>query len=232
MGLESRSGYGQSKWVAERLVCNAIEQLECRALVFRPGVISGDRKTGASNRKDAVSILLCGLIEERVCCIDAWSPLPKFYNLCPVDFVAEAVVRVFLSFPDPQKESSSYHLCGKKSIAISTLVGFVQEAGFELKEVSAEVFCRRVRQLPETSLLFPFKSLFASPATGALGQVAAAPGAELCCGNIDRALARMSPPTVRHLPITSEEFTRALAFLVKKEERQGSVEATQKGPPL
>ena len=34
------------------------------ATIARPGVVSGDTRSGASNTKDAVSLLLCGLLRE------------------------------------------------------------------------------------------------------------------------------------------------------------------------
>jgi thioester reductase-like protein len=80
--------------VAEQLVTAAAERLHCRARIVRPGVVCGDSSTGASNMKDATSMLLCGLVAEGVVCTDARSPIPRLFNLCTVDYVAEATVRI------------------------------------------------------------------------------------------------------------------------------------------
>jgi len=54
----------------------------------RPGVVCGDSSSGASNLLDATSMLLCGIIAEQAVAIDERSPIPRLFNLCPVDYVA------------------------------------------------------------------------------------------------------------------------------------------------
>ena len=55
-----RSGYAQSKWVAEELLWQAMEKPGIDAIVVRPGNICGHSESGASNPKDALSMLLIG----------------------------------------------------------------------------------------------------------------------------------------------------------------------------
>ena len=62
--LPHRSGYAQSKYVSEQVVRGATERHGLVAVIARPGVVSGDPRSGASNTKDAVSLLLCGLLRE------------------------------------------------------------------------------------------------------------------------------------------------------------------------
>ncbi|MEW6637980.1 MAG: non-ribosomal peptide synthetase, partial [Actinomycetota bacterium] len=50
-------GYGQSKWVAERLVRDAGER-GLPVCVYRPGNVSGHSETGASNPKDTLTTVL------------------------------------------------------------------------------------------------------------------------------------------------------------------------------
>ena len=51
--LSLRSGYAQSKWVAEAVVVEGLRRHGADTLVFRPGVICGCSRTGASNAKDS-----------------------------------------------------------------------------------------------------------------------------------------------------------------------------------
>ncbi|OLP95009.1 Long chain acyl-CoA synthetase 7, peroxisomal [Symbiodinium microadriaticum] len=88
--LHQRSGYAQSKWMAEQLVWRATESFGLRAVVLRPGTVCGAR-SGASNTKDAVSLLLLGLVKLGSTCTADRSPLPAGFNLVPVDYVADAV---------------------------------------------------------------------------------------------------------------------------------------------
>ena len=55
-----KSGYAQSKWVAEELLWQAMEKPGVDAIVVRPGSICGHSESGASNPKDALSMLLVG----------------------------------------------------------------------------------------------------------------------------------------------------------------------------
>ena len=88
--LHNRSGYAQSKWVAEQLVWKAMESCNLRAVVLRPGTVCAAR-SGASNTKDAVSLLLLGLVQLGCTCLSDRSPLPAGFNLVPVEYVADAI---------------------------------------------------------------------------------------------------------------------------------------------
>ena len=88
--LHNRSGYAQSKWVAEQLVWKAMQSLGLRAVVLRPGTVCA-APSGASNPKDAVSMLLLGLVHLGCTSLGERSPLPAGFNLVPVDYVADAL---------------------------------------------------------------------------------------------------------------------------------------------
>ena len=61
--LIQRSGYAQSKWVAEELVWRALENPGVPSVVVRPGTVCGHPVTGATNPQDALSILMLGLVQ-------------------------------------------------------------------------------------------------------------------------------------------------------------------------
>jgi len=81
-------GYSQSKWVSERLLSEA----STRGLpvsVYRPGHITGDSRTGASNTDDLLHTMV------RVCLQLGASPLSDVeFDITPVDYVARSIVSI------------------------------------------------------------------------------------------------------------------------------------------
>ncbi|KAG0189644.1 large subunit of alpha-aminoadipate reductase [Apophysomyces sp. BC1034] len=87
-GLES--GYGQSKWVAERLIMEARKR-GMPATIVRPGYILGDSQTGVTNTDDFIWRLLKGCIE-----LGYIPSISNDVNLCSVDYVASVVASAAL----------------------------------------------------------------------------------------------------------------------------------------
>lgn len=92
--LDLRDGYGQSKWVAERM-CHEAGSRGVPVSVLRPGNLSPSSRTGAWNKFDFIYMLLQGCLE--LGCVPegvAWK-----LDLTPVDFAARAVVQVTVHQP-------------------------------------------------------------------------------------------------------------------------------------
>ncbi|KAI7901205.1 L-aminoadipate-semialdehyde dehydrogenase [Cokeromyces recurvatus] len=88
-GLEN--GYGQSKWVAEKLIMEA-QRRGMPATIIRPGYILGDSRTGVTNTDDFIWRLLKGCVE-----LGYLPAMANDVNCCSVDYVASVVA------------SSAYH---------------------------------------------------------------------------------------------------------------------------
>ncbi|KAI9494700.1 L-aminoadipate-semialdehyde dehydrogenase [Zychaea mexicana] len=82
-GLES--GYGQSKWVAEKLILEARSR-GMPATIVRPGYILGDSKSGVTNADDFIWRLVKGCIE-----LGYIPSMSNVVNCCSVDYVAAVV---------------------------------------------------------------------------------------------------------------------------------------------
>ena len=82
-GLET--GYGQSKWVAEKLILEARKR-GMAATIVRPGYILGDSKTGVTNADDFIWRLIGGCIE-----LGYIPSMSNVVNCCSVDYVAAVV---------------------------------------------------------------------------------------------------------------------------------------------
>ncbi|KAI1317748.1 large subunit of alpha-aminoadipate reductase [Mortierella claussenii] len=83
-----RSGYGQSKWVAEKLIM-AANANGLPATIIRPGYVLGHTQTGVTNTDDFIWRLIKGCIE-----LGLVPNMNNAVNLCPVDYVAQCVTSV------------------------------------------------------------------------------------------------------------------------------------------
>lgn len=229
-GLVAQSGYAQSKWVAEQLVRHAAAEHECRARIIRPGVICGDSRTGASNLKDATSMLLCGLVTMGVVCTDARSPIPKLFNLCTVDYVAAAIVKI-ASLPWEQHEAqfpgAAFHLCARESISLDVLCEWLHAAGYGLSEVSALTFCARIAKAGEEHPLFAMKALFSQPAAPISAATSAQQAARFSTELADAAL--LAPTALPVRAMTADVLARAVANVLGRSGRADLVVARAGG---
>jgi thioester reductase-like protein len=81
-----RSGYAQSKWVAERITSMA----HSRGIptgIYRPSFISGSSSTGAGNPEDLLSRFIAACLE-----LGYVPDIDMEINMLPVDYVARAIV--------------------------------------------------------------------------------------------------------------------------------------------
>ncbi|ORY99593.1 alpha-aminoadipate reductase Lys1p [Lobosporangium transversale] len=83
-----RSGYGQSKWVAEKLIM-AANAKGLPVTIIRPGYVLGHTRTGVTNTDDFIWRLIKGCIE-----LGQVPNINNAVNLCPVDYVAQCVTSV------------------------------------------------------------------------------------------------------------------------------------------
>ena len=82
-------GYNQAKWVAERLVWQAVSR-GLPVCVFRPGNIGHHSATGAVNPNDFLSLII------KACARLGCAPLVPgwFFEMTPVDFLATAITKI------------------------------------------------------------------------------------------------------------------------------------------
>jgi len=88
-------GYAQSKCVGEALVRQAGER-GLPVTIFRPSLIGGDRVSGVSNSSDLLSRLIKAAVQ-----MEEAPDLDWRVDCCPVDYVADAIVRLSASCTEP-----------------------------------------------------------------------------------------------------------------------------------
>ena len=120
-------GYGQSKWVAEKLVREAGGRgLPVR--VYRPGNISGHSVTGASNPRDFLGALIAESLR-----IGAAPELEGWHmEMTPVDFVAGTICHLA---SDPEASGSVFHLANPDPPAASEIFSCFEDLGYRLERL-------------------------------------------------------------------------------------------------
>jgi thioester reductase-like protein len=155
-----RSGYGQSKWVAEQLVRQA-RRRGVRASIYRPGRIVADSATGAWNTRDLVARLLIGSLRLGVApalALTEW--------VVPVDLAASALVQLSMEY---RGTLESVMLASREEVRFNDLVLAVQACGFSIELVDVQKWLRAVRGTigaVADPLLHPLLSIVEALATG------------------------------------------------------------------
>ena len=97
-----RTGYGQSKWISEKLILLARSR-NVKATIIRPGYIVGDSVSGVTNVDDFLWRLVKGCIQ-----LGKVPVMTNCVNMCSVDYVSAATVQV-LATPNAL-EKGVYHI--------------------------------------------------------------------------------------------------------------------------
>ncbi|KAJ2725436.1 large subunit of alpha-aminoadipate reductase [Coemansia sp. Benny D115] len=121
------TGYGQSKWVSEKLLMRA-RQDGFPVTIVRPGYVLGHSQTGATNTDDFIWRLAKGCVEL------AQSPIMyNAVNLCPVDYVARVVVE---SVSQPRALSHVvYHVFNREHFRFCDMFDLLRAYGYGVEDV-------------------------------------------------------------------------------------------------
>src|SRR5215204_2782369 len=123
-------GYGQSKWVAEKLVREAGKR-GLPVNVYRPGNVSGHSKTGASNPRDLLGAVIVESL--RLGCapeIEGWR-----MEMTPVDFVAASILQLA---SDPAAHGGTYHLANPDPPSADEVFALLEEEDYPLQRLPYE----------------------------------------------------------------------------------------------
>lgn len=119
-------GYTQTKWVAEQLVRQAHERgIPCT--IYRPGVITGDSQTGATNTEDLASRMIKGSYQ-----LGMYPDRNMTVNVVPVDYVSRGIVHL-ASLPDVVGQV--FHLTNPQSTPLNDIVSWTS-ASEAVREVT------------------------------------------------------------------------------------------------
>ncbi|KAI9291055.1 large subunit of L-aminoadipate-semialdehyde dehydrogenase [Neoconidiobolus thromboides FSU 785] len=122
-----RTGYGQSKWVSEKLIMDYSKNgLPC--FILRPGYIVGDSLSGVSITDDFLWRLVKGCIQI--------GKIPKMINdlnMCPVNYVADVVVESINDLTTFNNQCKVYHLTNPTTFKFDELFQSLLDHGYNLQ---------------------------------------------------------------------------------------------------
>ncbi|KAJ2158263.1 large subunit of alpha-aminoadipate reductase [Coemansia sp. RSA 552] len=121
------TGYGQSKWVAEKLLAAARAD-GFPVTIVRPGYVLGHSETGATNTDDFIWRLAKGCIE-----LGQSPVMSNAVNLCAVDYVAHVVVE---AISQPRALSHLvYHVFNQDGFRFQDLFDLLRAYGYPVADI-------------------------------------------------------------------------------------------------
>ena len=135
-----RGGYARSKWVAEQFVTQAAQR-GIPAAIYRLPRILGDTQTGACQTRDLLWQVLKGCIQAHAVPAD---PTVTF-QFAPADWTATALVALSRTARTP---GAAYHLAAPARISLDAIAGYLQAAGYELRQEPLDQWAATIRAQP------------------------------------------------------------------------------------
>jgi L-aminoadipate-semialdehyde dehydrogenase len=122
------TGYGQSKWVAEKLIMEAGKR-GLSGWIVRPGYVMGDSKTAVTNTDDFIWRMVKGCLQ-----LGLIPDINNSVNLVPVDHVALLASLSSLSI-SPSSPLNVIQVTGHPRIRFNDLLLTLATYGYEVKQV-------------------------------------------------------------------------------------------------
>ncbi|MEJ2640359.1 MAG: non-ribosomal peptide synthetase [Desulfosarcinaceae bacterium] len=127
------SGYAQAKWVAEKLVWEAVDR-GLPACVLRPGNIGHHSTTGAANPHDFQVMLMNACARTRLAPEgDNWH-----FEMTPVDYLSQAIVHIA---NDPAHFGAAYNAVGDDRIPAEAVFKQMHSRGLIDEVVPTDTWC-------------------------------------------------------------------------------------------
>ncbi|KAF7300613.1 Alpha-aminoadipate reductase Lys1p [Mycena chlorophos] len=146
-----KTGYGQTKWVSEKLLFEAGRR-GLRGHIVRPGYVVGDSKTAVTNTDDFIWRLVKGCIQ-----LGLVPDINNTVNMVPVDHVALCTSLAAVA-PLPEAPMSVLHITARPMPTFNDLLTPLAQFGFATTQCEYLVWRRRLEQhVMETqdNALFP-----------------------------------------------------------------------------
>lgn len=135
------SGYGQTKWVAERIVGQAKHDFGVPVIIIRTGLIGAHSTTGACAKDDLTATFIQGMA------LTGCRPEGFFkITLTPVDLVSWGMITVGL---DEDSYGKVFHMIRKELISLQDIADALEFCSFKLKLVTYSQFCKEMKESKE-----------------------------------------------------------------------------------
>lgn len=144
------AGYTGSKWVAEKVV-DVARRRGIPVTVFRPGLILGHTRTGATQHSDYLLVAFRGYLPMAIL-----PDYPRIFDTVPVDYVASAIVHISL---DARALGGFHHLFNPAPVTLRTFCDWLREYGYRFDIVPFEEGRRRALKTGPGHPLYPILPL-------------------------------------------------------------------------
>ncbi|KZO98482.1 alpha-aminoadipate reductase Lys1p [Calocera viscosa TUFC12733] len=133
-----KTGYGQSKWVAEKLLMEAGKR-GLRGHIVRPGYVVGHSTTAVTNTDDFIWRLVKGCIQ-----LGLVPDINNTINMVPVDHVARATA---LSAIDvPSNTLPVLHIAAHPTIRFNDLLLSLSRYGYKVQQIEYLIWRRKLEE--------------------------------------------------------------------------------------
>lgn len=144
------AGYTGSKWVAEKVV-DVARRRGIPVTIFRPGLILGHTRTGATQTIDYLLVALRGFLPMHIV-----PDYPRIFDIVPVDYVASAIVHISRR---PDALGGFFHLFNPDPVPLRTFCDWIADYGYDFDVVPFEEGRRRALQVEPGHPLYPLVPL-------------------------------------------------------------------------
>ncbi|OJT03479.1 L-2-aminoadipate reductase [Trametes pubescens] len=136
-----KSGYGQSKWVSEKLLFEAGKR-GLSGHIVRPGYVVGDSESAVTNTDDFLWRLVKGCIQ-----LGLVPDINNTVNMVPVDHVARCCAAAALSpLPSPAASQSVLHVAASPRPTFNAFLGALPHYGFRAAQAEYVVWRRQLER--------------------------------------------------------------------------------------
>ncbi|TRM60442.1 hypothetical protein BD626DRAFT_407533 [Schizophyllum amplum] len=134
-----KTGYGQSKWVSEKLLFEASKR-GLRGHIVRPGYVVGDSKTAVTNTDDFLWRMVKGCIQ-----LGNTPDMNNTVNMVPVDHVARSTALAALT-PPPSDPLAVLHITAAPLPTYNAMLGALATYGFSVTPCEYVLWRRKLEQ--------------------------------------------------------------------------------------
>lgn len=127
------SGYDQSKWVAEKMLCEAVSR-GLPVSIYRPSLLLGHSGNGSWNVGDVVSWLVRACVRAR-----AAPDVDVMISAVPVDYASRAIVSLSLAQESPR---GVFHIVNGHPASARQLTEWLNEAGYPMELLPYDQWCQ------------------------------------------------------------------------------------------
>lgn len=140
------TGYGQTKWVSEKLIMEACKR-GLHGVIIRPGYVMGDEKSGVTNTDDFLVRMLKGCLQ-----IGSRPNMKKnTINMVPVPHVARKVLAVALQ----GERGTVSHIDARPRLTFNAFLKTLEEFGYPCPQENYSTWKVKVEQFVESGHKIP-----------------------------------------------------------------------------